>query len=189
VLAADEIRKKGFIGWLQILLPPLLLGHACAPDPAPPRAAGRAAVRRLNPRLWISEPEIRRDWSQWGCWSSRTAWSSSASAVRSACDRARHLVATALAKLGIDHRPCKGGHGGQAPSILPWAHTVFGNLKTWLRGTSHGVSPKPLQRYRDEFSYRFDRRWREGELFGFVLRRVVGGEPLPYRRLVAEGTA
>ena len=46
-----------------------------------------------------------------------------------------------------------------------------------------------LQRYLDEFSYRFDRRWRDGELFGFVLRRVVRGQPLPYQRLVAEGTA
>ena len=96
---------------------------------------------------------------------------------------------TALGQLGIDHRPRKGGHGRQALAVLPWAHTVFGNLKTWLRGTFHGVSPKHLQRYLDEFSYRFDRRWREGELFGFVLRRVDRGQPLPYRRLVAEGTA
>jgi len=29
------------------------------------------------------------------------------------------------------------------------------------------------------FGYRFDRRWREGELFGFVLRRVARGQPLP----------
>jgi len=95
----------------------------------------------------------------------------------------------ALAKLGIDHRPRKGGHGRQALDILPWAHTVFGNLKTWLRGTFHGVSPKHLQRYLDEFSYRFDRRWHERKLFAFVLRRVVRGQPLPYGRLVAEGTA
>jgi transposase-like protein len=95
----------------------------------------------------------------------------------------------ALTQLGIDHRPRKGGHGRQARNVLPWAHTVFGNLKTWLRGTFHGVSPKHLQRYLDEFSYRFDRRWREGELFGFVLRRVARGQPLPYRLLVAEGTA
>jgi hypothetical protein len=95
----------------------------------------------------------------------------------------------ALAKLGIDHRPRKGGHGHQAFDILPWVHTAFGNLKTWLRGTFHGVSPKHLGRHLDEFSYRFDRRWREGELFGFVLRRAAAGQPLPYRRLVAEGTA
>jgi len=95
----------------------------------------------------------------------------------------------ALPQLGIDCRPRKGGHGHRAWDILPWAHTAFGNLKTWLRGTFHGVSSKHLQRYLDEFSYRFDRRWHEGELFGFVLRRVAGGQPLPYRRLVAEGTA
>ena len=46
-----------------------------------------------------------------------------------------------------------------------------------------------LQRYLDEFSYRFDRRWREGELFSFVLRRVARGQPLPYPLLVVEGTA
>jgi hypothetical protein len=63
---------------------------------------------------------------------------------------------------------------------------VFGNLKTWLRGTFHGVSGKHLPRYLDEFSYRFDRRWREGELFGFVLQRAAQGQPFPYHRLVAE---
>jgi hypothetical protein len=34
--------------------------------------------------------------------------------------------------------------------------------------------------------YRFERCWREGELFGFVLRRAARGEPFPYHRLVAE---
>jgi ribosomal protein L37AE/L43A/transposase-like protein len=96
---------------------------------------------------------------------------------------------TAFCRLGIDHRPRKGGRGRHALDGLPWAHTVFGNLKTWLRATFHGVSPKHLQRYLDEFSYRLDRRWRQGELFGFVLRRVARGQPLPYRQLVAEGTA
>jgi hypothetical protein len=43
-----------------------------------------------------------------------------------------------LPDLGIDHRPHKGGHGRQSVHLLPWAHTVFGNLKTWLRGTFHG---------------------------------------------------
>ena len=55
------------------------------------------------------------------------------------------------------------------PEFAPgWMH-----LKTWLRGTFHGVSRKHLQRYLDEFVYRFDRRWREDELFGFVLNRAV----------------
>ena len=70
--------------------------------------------------------------------------------------------------------------------ILPWVHRVFGNLETWLRGTFHGVSLRHLPRYLDEFTYRFDRRWCEEELFGFVLQRAVQGEPFPYARLVAE---
>jgi ribosomal protein L37AE/L43A len=49
----------------------------------------------------------------------------------------------ALAKLGIDHRPRKGGHGRQALNILPWAHSVFGNLKTWLRGLPRSQPKAP----------------------------------------------
>jgi transposase-like protein len=41
---------------------------------------------------------------------------------------------------------------------LPKAHIVFGNLKTWLKGTFHGVSPKHLQAYLNEFVFRFNRR-------------------------------
>jgi predicted RNA-binding Zn-ribbon protein involved in translation (DUF1610 family)/transposase-like protein len=37
-------------------------------------------------------------------------------------------------------------------------HRVFGNLKTWLNGTHHGVDPKYLQVYLDEFVFRFNRR-------------------------------
>ena len=94
----------------------------------------------------------------------------------------------ALGKLGIDHRPRKGGHGRQAIDGLPWAHTVFGILKTWLRGTFHGVSPKPLQRSLDEFVFRFDRRWQEAELFPRVLQCAIGAEPFPYHQFTAERT-
>jgi transposase-like protein len=92
----------------------------------------------------------------------------------------------ALRDLGIDHRPRKGGHGRQSVHRLPWAHTVFGNLKTWLRGTFHGVSPKHLQRYLDEFVFRFDRRWQETELFIRVLHRALDTAPCPYHQLTAE---
>ncbi len=92
-----------------------------------------------------------------------------------------------LEKAGVSHDRCiQGSDRAQSEAILPWVHRVFGNLKTWLRGTFHGVSGKHLQRYLDEFTYRFDRRWREGELFGFVLCRAARSEPFPYHRLVAE---
>lgn len=37
-------------------------------------------------------------------------------------------------------------------------HRAFGNLKTWLNGTHHGVSPKYLQAYLHEFVFRYNRR-------------------------------
>ena len=57
--------------------------------------------------------------------------------------------------------------------MLPWAYTVFGNLETWLRGTFHGVSPKYLERYLDEFVFRINRRWKEKELFIRTLNRSI----------------
>jgi len=41
---------------------------------------------------------------------------------------------------------------------LPHIHRVFSNLKTWLIGTHHGVSPQHLQAYLNEYSFRFNRR-------------------------------
>ncbi|MCR4303419.1 MAG: IS1595 family transposase [Gallionella sp.] len=46
-----------------------------------------------------------------------------------------------------------------ADTFLPIIHLVFSNLKTWLRGTHHGVSPQHLQAYLNEFTFRFNRRF------------------------------
>jgi len=88
--------------------------------------------------------------------------------------------------MGIRHDRQVQGHRTRATEILPWVHVVFTNLKAWLRGTFHGVSKKHMPRYLDEFAYRFNRRWREEELFGFVLGRAALGAPLPYHQLIAE---
>ena len=82
----------------------------------------------------------------------------------------------------------RGGHGRHAVDGLPWAHTVFGNLKTWLRGAYHGVSPKHLQRYLNEFQFRFNKRWHEADLFSPVLQAAIDADPFPYRHLTAEPT-
>jgi hypothetical protein len=42
--------------------------------------------------------------------------------------------------------------------VLPWAHRVFSNLKTWALGVYHGLRRKHLQAYLDEFVFRFNRR-------------------------------
>jgi transposase-like protein len=114
--------------------------------------------------------------------------------VTGCVDRDQALVRTdgfgpyrRLEASGIRHeRIVQGPRRARSKEILPWSHITFGNLKTWLRGTFHGVSAKHLQRYLDEFTYRFDRRWNEGQLGDFILRRAATSAPLPYRRLVAE---
>ena len=44
------------------------------------------------------------------------------------------------------------------PRVLPRAHRALSNLKTWLQGTHHGVSPKHLHVYLNEFVFRHNRR-------------------------------
>jgi len=52
---------------------------------------------------------------------------------------------------------------------LPWVHILISNLKSSLRAVFHGVSKKHLQRYLDEYSYRFNRRFVENQLFDRLL--------------------
>jgi transposase-like protein len=56
------------------------------------------------------------------------------------------------------HRPKIQGGGENAARWLPHIHRVFSNLKTWLKGTHHGVDPKHLQAYLNEFVFRYNRR-------------------------------
>jgi hypothetical protein len=46
-----------------------------------------------------------------------------------------------------------------AEEFMPIIHLVFSNLKTWLLGIHHGVSPQHLQAYLNEFTFRFNRRY------------------------------
>lgn len=55
------------------------------------------------------------------------------------------------------HRPkTVGAMAGHV--LLPWIHRAFANLKRWLMGTLHGVRKPHLQRYLDEFVFRWNRR-------------------------------
>lgn len=75
-----------------------------------------------------------------------------------------------LAKLGFRHEPLTiRGDQTKTEAHLPMIHTVFGNLDTWLLGTHHGVSPKHLQAYLNEFTFRFNRRFWPMDGFKSVL--------------------
>jgi transposase-like protein len=56
-------------------------------------------------------------------------------------------------------------------------HRAFGNLKTWLNGTHHGVDPKYLQAYLDEFVFRFNRRKTPMAAFQTLLGIAAGKSP------------
>ena len=63
-----------------------------------------------------------------------------------------------LAKRGFLHTAvAERGDMEVTETFLPIIHLVFSNLKSWLRGIHHGVSPQHLQAYLDEFTFRFNR--------------------------------
>jgi transposase-like protein len=70
-----------------------------------------------------------------------------------------------------------------AAKLLPWVHTAIGNTKTFLRGTYHGVSHKHLQRYLDEFCYRFNRRFKGTEIFDRILTAAIYAPMFTYADL------
>lgn len=67
--------------------------------------------------------------------------------------------------------------------IMKWVHIVISNAKTFVLGTYHGACKEHLQMYLDEFSYRFNRRFWEGQLFNRLLGACAGSETITYKKL------
>lgn len=83
-----------------------------------------------------------------------------------------------LSELGYGHEAVTlAGDSELTDEALPMIHIVFGNLKAWLLGTHHGVSPKRLQAYLDEFVFRFNRRFYPMTSFRSVLGLAVRPPP------------
>jgi transposase-like protein len=89
-----------------------------------------------------------------------------------------------LSGMGYRHRPhSQAGDPKRVERFLPRVHRVFGNLKTWLRGTHHGVDKKHLQVYLDEFTFRFNRRRTPMAAFQTLLGLAAQHQPTTYKRL------
>ncbi len=89
-----------------------------------------------------------------------------------------------LRKLGYDHHAiAECGDPEIAEEFMPMIHLVFCNLKTWLNGTHHGVSPKHLQAYLNEFTFRFNRRFHPFNAFRSLLGIAGGAETPTYAAL------
>ena len=88
-----------------------------------------------------------------------------------------------LSEMGYRHRPRTQREPKRAEKILPRIHRVFGNLKTWLRGTHHGVGHQHLQEYLDEFTFRFNRRRTPMAAFQTLLGLGAQRPPTTYKQL------
>jgi len=92
-----------------------------------------------------------------------------------------------LRAAGFDHQPRK--QRARFPDrewVLPRAHRALSNLKTWLQGTHHGVSPQHLQVYLDESVFRHHRR--RTPLAGFQTLLGLGAthKPTTYRQITRQ---
>jgi transposase-like protein len=89
-----------------------------------------------------------------------------------------------LEALGYHHDPLSmSGDSEKVEAWLPMIHIVFGNLKSWILGTHHGVSPQHLQAYLNEFTFRFNRRFYPFNSFNSVLGIAARVEGPTYREL------
>jgi hypothetical protein len=52
-----------------------------------------------------------------------------------------------------DHQPIE-FNVKDNPDHLKWLHTMISNAKAFIGGTFHGLAPKHLQSYLDEFCFR-----------------------------------
>ena len=89
----------------------------------------------------------------------------------------------ALKELGFEHDRHVGMTPRQMDRYLPWVHTIIANAKRFMLGTYHQESPKYLQRFLDEFSYRFNRRWVAGQLFDRLLTACVNAPCVTFAEL------
>lgn len=63
--------------------------------------------------------------------------------------------------------------------------SAFSLLKKGLYGSFHHVSIKHLGRYCDEFSYRFNRRSEQPQMFEQTMKELLNGKALQYKALTS----
>lgn len=71
----------------------------------------------------------------------------------------------------------------EVPEHLKWLHTTVSNLKSFVQGTFYGLDSRHLQRYLDEFCYRFNRRKFAQEGFNRLLHSCLVTTTITYAEL------
>jgi len=83
---------------------------------------------------------------------------------------------------GFRHDPVVAS-ASDSQNLLHGVHIVISHAKAFLTGTFHGLDDKHIQRYLDEFCYRFNRRHRQAELFDRLRLACATAPPLTYDEL------
>jgi len=83
-----------------------------------------------------------------------------------------------LADMGYVHES-KAYYKEDKDDFLKMLHIIIGNVKAYIQGTYHGLGPKYLQSYFDEFCFRFNRRFNPNEIFDRLLNACVLATPHP----------
>ena len=96
-------------------------------------------------------------------------------------------LAAYLGAPGVTHEPHTIGSMA-AHVVMPAIHRVFSNLKTWGLGVYHGLRPKHLKAYLDEFTFRFNRRRTRHAAFATLLGLGVTLKPITYKMLISPGS-
>ncbi len=73
----------------------------------------------------------------------------------------------------------------EAHVLMPHIHRVFALLKRWGLGVYHGLRQKHMQRYLDEFAFRFNRRRGRHSAFRTIMGIGMNIDPRPYKQLIA----
>lgn len=96
-----------------------------------------------------------------------------------------------LKSKGYKHLARVIGDPKRASKLFPSVHRVIALLKRWLLGTHQGrVEVKHLQRYLDEFVFRFNRRKSRhvGKIFFRLAQQGSRTGPVTYKQIVAHGS-
>lgn len=83
------------------------------------------------------------------------------------------------------HNPIITSKQNDRDNVLPKVHIVIANLKMWLLGTYNRLPSKHLQKYLDEFEFRFNRRQNIYYIFDKLLYRCLYTKTCTFAELTA----
>ena len=86
---------------------------------------------------------------------------------------------------GCEHEAIVTGGGPASVSLeaFTWINTMIGNVKNSIHGSYHAISDRHLPRYLAEFCYRFNRRFKLGDMIPRLGYVAVRTPPMPDRLL------